>query len=433
MPKALFNIAYTAPTAPSNLKGNKRAEYIARRGFYDLSSSYNYFSYVLNGQKVVKNANAEHYFTREGENSGLFNLDGAMSKEQIDNVKAELKKSKSIIWHGFISFEEELTEAFNTQENAVKFMRQTFGAFLERTHLKRDNIELYAALHQDTDHRHIHFAFYEKQPKRRDKNGNLCYTRKGKIDAKAIDNYLVSANMHLDEHGEEYYTARNEAMDRLQVARKNVASGMVRDFRLNLEINRLISQFPETGRLQYGSDNMANLRPQIDLVAELLIKSDPKVQKAHEEMLRQLAIVKGNVVELVKDNKLAYVNNRRMSKQQIERTMDGKPGIDMSYVDLKNVDYFERLQQDYKTRVGNVVLALCKDIKRGDLRDCKRRYGVNDKHCKINAKNRRHKRVDAIRDVQRMLFELCKGEQANFLKNVQQNEREIEYGRVSNG
>lgn len=433
MPKALFNIAYTLPSAPSYLKGNKRAEYMARRKFYNLTSSYNFFSYALNGEKVVKNANAEHYFTREGGNTGLFNLNGALNDEQIKSLKSELKKTKSIIWHGFISFDESLTEAFSTQENAVKFMRQTFGAFLERTQLKKDNIELYAALHEDTDNRHIHFAFYEKQPKRRDKNGKLCYTKKGKIDARAIDNYLVSANMHLDEHGEEYYTARNRAIEQLNITRKGVSDGVIRNFALNRELNRLMSSLPATGRLQYGSANMAELRPQIDLVADLLIKTDPKAQKAQEEMLRQLAAVKSNVVELVKDNKLAYVNGRRLGKDEIATAMNGQQGIDMSFVDLNNVDYFERLQNDYKTRVGNVVLGLCKDIKQGDLRDSKRRYGVNNKGCKINAKHRREKRSNAIRDIQNLLCELCKGEQANFLKTVQENEREIDYRRTSNG
>lgn len=433
MPKALFNIAYTAPTPPSNLRGNVRAEYMARRKFYNLTSSYNFFTYALNGKKVTKNANAEHYFTREGVNSGLFNFEGAMNDAQIEELKAKLKDTDSIIWHGFVSFEEQFTDAFSTQENAIKFMRQTFRAFFEHTHLKRDNLEFYAALHEDTDNRHIHFAFFEKQPKRRDKDGNLCFTKKGKIDAKAIDNYLVSANMHLDEHGSEYYCARDKAMEQLNIARKGVASGIIRSYTLNKELDSLIESLPTTGRLQYGAANMVDLRPQIDRVADLLIRTDLKAIKAQEEMLHQLARVKDNVVNLISNNKLAYINNRRLSKDEINDVMGGKPGIDLGYVDLKNVDYFEQLQKDYQTRVGNVVLGLCKDIKRGDFRDNKRRYGVNDKGCKINAKHRREKRANAIRDIQNLLCELCKGEQANFLKSVQQNEQENNYNRALNG
>ena len=96
MPKALFNIAYTLPSAPSYMKGNARAEYQARRSFYDLTAQYNFFSYVLNGKKIARNANAEEYYTRGGTNGGLFNLDGAMSEGQVAEMKKRLESSKSV-------------------------------------------------------------------------------------------------------------------------------------------------------------------------------------------------------------------------------------------------------------------------------------------------------------------------------------------------
>ena len=82
MPKALFNIAYTLPSAPSYMKGNARAEYQARRSFYDLTAQYNFFSYVLNGKKIARNANAEEYYTRGGTNGGLFKIGRASCRER---------------------------------------------------------------------------------------------------------------------------------------------------------------------------------------------------------------------------------------------------------------------------------------------------------------------------------------------------------------
>ena len=210
--KAIFNIGYTTATPPASYTGERRADYIAERNFYNLTADYNYFTYTLNGQKVSKNANAEHYFTREGTNTGLFNMDGAIDEEKKNELKARLKDTESTIWHGFISFDDETSRGFTNQENCVKFMRQTFGSFLERAGFKKSNIELYCSLHEDTEHRHIHFAFFEREPLRLDKNGNLGFTRRGKISPVAIDNYLVSANMHLSEHGAEYYTARDKAI-----------------------------------------------------------------------------------------------------------------------------------------------------------------------------------------------------------------------------
>ncbi len=429
MPKALFNIAYTLPSAPSYMKGNARAEYQARRSFYDLTAQYNFFSYVLNGKKIARNANAEEYYTRGGTNGGLFNLDGAMSEGQVAEMKKRLESSKSVIWHGFISFDEETSRGFQTQENAVKFMRQTFGSFLERTHLNPKNIELYAALHLDKEHHHhIHFAFFEREPKHRDKNGVLGYTHRGKFDARAIDNYLVSANMHLSENGYEYYTARDRAMSRLREARKEIGNS-VKNADLRLALSDLRSKLPKEGRLQYNAAQMKELRPDIDRVAELLITSDPAANAAHKEMLVQLARVKEEVIELVKDNKLAYSDDRRMSKQELAAAMSGDSSMSLKFVDLKNVDYFERLQADYRARVGNVVLGVCKDLSRNDYQDRCRKHNINDRSMKINAKHRWRRRESLLQNAVRILAEVDKQQPANFIKTVQEIEREQEMER----
>lgn len=429
MPKALFNIAYTLPSAPSYMKGNARADYQARRSFYDLTAQYNFFSYVLNGKKIARNANAEEYYTRGGTNGGLFNLDGAMSEGQVAEMKKRLESSKSVIWHGFISFDEETSRGFQTQENAVKFMRQTFGSFLERTHLNPKNIELYAALHLDKEHHHhIHFAFFEREPKHRDKNGVLGYTHRGKFDARAIDNYLVSANMHLSENGYEYYTARDRAMSRLREARKEIGNS-VKNADLRLALSDLRSKLPKEGRLQYNAAQMKELRPDIDRVAELLIASDPAANAAHKEMLVQLARVKEEVIELVKDNKLAYSDDRRMSKQELAAAMSGDSSMSLKFVDLKNVDYFERLQADYRARVGNVVLGVCKDLLRNDYQDRCRKHNINDRSMKINAKHRWRRRESLLQNAVRILAEVDKQQPANFIKTVQEIEREQEMER----
>lgn len=435
MPKALFNIAFTLPSPPSNLRGNARADYQARRNFYNLTADYNYFSYSLDGKKVVKNANAEHYFTREGTNTGLFNMHGAMDREQINGLKAQLKKTKSIIWHGFISFDEETSRSFNTQENAVKFMKQTFGGFLSRAGFKKDNIELYASLHNDTDHRHIHFAFFEKEPKRRDKNGVLGYRRLGKIEPKAIDNYLVSANMHLSEHKDEYYTARDEAMSRLNEIRKQRKElTSIKNQNLYFALNNLLSKLPKKGRLGYFSENMRHLRAEIDSVTDLLIATNSEAISAHLNALKQLARVKAETTQLIRDNRLIYVDDRRMNKEQIDAVMNGDK-TDTKSVDEKNIDYFERLETDYKGRLGNITIGICLDLRKSGF-DERRRAWVNSKMLKIKAKNRRKRRekilsgaIGNIRSTSDIYI------RTNFLKTLQQNEYDIEqqrkYGRVS--
>jgi hypothetical protein len=429
MLKAFFNIGFTLPQPPSNLRGQSRADYIARRKFYDLTADYNYFSYTLNGKKVVKNKDAEQYYTRGGTNGGLFDMHGALSEEQVQEMKAQLETTRSIIWHGVISFDDDTSKGFETQESAVKFLNQTFGSFIDRTQMNRNNICVFASLHKDTDHRHIHFAFFEKAPKRRYKDGTVDYTRRGKISQKAIDNYLVSANMHLSEHGEEYYSARDRALARLKELRRE-GFGKRAQREVRTAITELTAGLPAKGRLQYNSDNMKAYRPMIDRVADLIIQSDPAAKQNHIAMLKEFARVQAEVRALAQDNKLGYINGRRMDKAQIEAIMTGEQSqaMPLQYIDLKNVDYFDRLKDDYKARVGNVILGVCKDLRRDAYFDRRRAYY---KVCsqKMKARNFRRRRESLLMQVTRALSFIDKKEQANFIKSVQEIEREQEMER----
>lgn len=420
MLKAFFNIGFTASTPPDKLSGRARAEYIARRNFYNLTSEYNYFTYTLNKNKVVKNANAEHYFTREGANGGLFDMNGVMSEEAVKEMKERLKTTKSIIWHGVISFDGETSKGFETQENAVKFLNRTFNAFLDRTPLNRKNICLYASLHKDTDHRHIHFAFFEKEPMRKYEDG-IDYTRKGTISQKAIDNYLVSANMHLSEDGEEYYSVRDEAMERLNELRRKGLGRVKKDVRA--EITELAKSLPKTGRLQYRSRNMDGYRERIDRVAELLIQSDPRSRENHVAMLKEFARVESEVKALAQDNRLGYVSGRRMSEEELRAVMDGDEKMPMKYVDLGQTDYLAKLKEDYKARVGNVILGMCKDLLRDVYFDRRRAF---NKVCaeKMKARNYRKRRESVIGQTIKLLAETDKRTRTDYMKSVAELESE---------
>ncbi|MCI9503834.1 MAG: hypothetical protein HFE26_00375 [Clostridia bacterium] len=435
MPRAIINLAYTSSRPPANLRGEARAEYVARRQFYNLTADYNFFSYALKGTKVVKNATAEDYFTRSNTNSGLFNINGPLNAEQKEELRAKLKETESIIWHGVISFEEGLTDWFEKQENAVKFLRQTFPSFLERTHLDPKNIELYAALHNDTDNRHIHFAFFEKEPKRRNKNGVLGYTWRGNIDSRALDNYLVSANMHLDEHAEEYYSARDRALGRLKALRGEIKEKGVRGTPRPVvrALRELVENLPKEGRLQYNAENMKELRPMIDRVGALLIASDPESDAARREMLKQFARIEGTVRQLALENKLGYVNGKRLTAEEMRQIMQGdtkNKAMPVNYLDMSKVDYLDRLKNDYQARVGNAVIAICRQIDWEDKLSLRRKYQNKGRMRKIRAKNKRRRRESILQGAAKIFASMSRHAQANFLKSVQEIEREQEFDKL---
>ncbi len=201
---------------------------------------------------------------------------------------------------------------------------------------------------------------------------------------------------------------------------------------VNFELNTLCKKLPKNGRLQYNSPNLKELRPEIDRIAALLIRSDLRASSAHKQMLKELARVEREVKGLAASGKLGYIDGKRMRAEDIAAMMNEhtrNKSMPIQYIDMKNVDYFERLKSDYKARIGNVVLGMCKDILHSETHE-PRRYAINDKHRKIEAKRRRRARTNLIYTAQSAICAICRQESANFLKTVQQHEREISYEKA---
>jgi hypothetical protein len=447
--KVVFNISFTSKNPPASLYGMGRAKYAASRKFYDLTAGYNYFSYMLNGQKAVKNKDAARYYARnekdgDPNNTGLFNADGRIAREKMEEIKKSLAKTGSIVWHGFISFDAETSKGFATQEQAIRFLKHSFNDFIAKSHLKRGNTELFAALHEDTaHHHHIHFSFFEKQP-HRNKNGELTYTKRGSFPQKLLDNYLVSANMHLSDNSYDYYTARDRAMEKLKEIRAAGAE-VYRDRELNEKLSVLARKLPAAGRLSYGSEDMKPFRAEIDALANALIRGNPDALAAHREVLEQIAAREREAVRIARENRVAYAQGARLTAADVRAVMGAKSAgeirnkgipaefVDAGRLDIGQIEYIKRLREDYRTRVGNQIVGLLKDMKR-DVRAEQRRAKANDRQLKIDARRHRARGGRLMLDFMRALG-AQNGVQADFMKHMRQieheNEREIAAGRMA--
>ena len=94
---------------------------------------------------------------------------------------------------------------------------------------------------------------------------------------------------------------------------------------------------------------------------------------------------------------------------------------------MKNVDYLSRLQDDFKARLGNMVLGVCKDM----MKEQKR----TEWNRKTIAKNFRRTRNRIVRNLKNAIIAECTMDSANFLKTVKEHEyemkREEEETRIS--
>lgn len=431
MPKVVFNVSYTAKNPPKSMASVDAAQYMARRSFYDMTAAYNYFTYTLRNEKVVKNKDILNYMEK---NSGVFNTKEVLTEEQKKNIQKKLQTTDSHIWHGVISFDQDAGKGFITQDKAMKFLNQTLNAFFERTHLNKNNIELIASLHNDTDNNHIHFAFFEKEPKRRDSNGKLCYTGKGTFSARALENYLVAANMHMSEYSYDYYSARDRAMARLKELRKKPQDAKYDIKEIRQRINGLSEKLPKSGRLQYNAENMATFRKEIDEIGRFLVSSDSEASAADKQILSAISAKEKEARTTLGGNDLLYMNSLTAKDQDLKKLLiEGRSEyLKSKGIDWANIDYFDKLRQDYQSRIGNQVIGLVLSIRK-DFRKKESRAVFNDKQRKLRSRSARRNSNDILINFMKALGGHQRGVQTDFSFRLHQIEYELQQKQYSHG
>lgn len=246
------------------------------------------------------------------------------------------------------------------------------------------------ALHLDRPHHlHIHFVFWEKEPKYKSKDGNVRYRRHGKIDKKSIDNMFVRLGLYLSERKDKVYKSRDKGMAELKEL-LGVRAVMASDDKIKKEIIALAKDLPKTGRLTYGSKDMEKYRPRIDRIVQLLIGSDPKAMKANRRFYQAVEEREREIKNIC--GKPTVFSNKTITPQEMESDLPKYH----NKIDEKNIHVIEDLKADYKRRQGNLVLNLCKFIKpeilerkyksRPDSKPLKRTLGISrnkiDRACK---------------------------------------------------
>ena len=110
------------------------------------------------------------------------------SKQEVKEMKKRVQSGEKNIWHGFISFNKENSEKIDTPEKCIDLLKRTFNEFFKDAGFDKDNIDLMCALHLDKiEHLHIHYVFWERSPKIKNKRAaGYRYRAKGKISMDSI-------------------------------------------------------------------------------------------------------------------------------------------------------------------------------------------------------------------------------------------------------
>lgn len=371
----IFDLKYTPYSLSKKASDYDRNKNATERAFYDMSGGKNVYDYITTeGKRVGNKFTALEYLQKS---TGVFNQNGMIPQEEVEAMKLRAKANEGNIWHGFISFNEHDSEKIDTPEKCIRLVKNIFPTFLRESGLNPNNIDLMCALHLDRPHHlHIHFVFWEKEPKFKNNDGTLGYRKKGKINNEAIDNMFVRLGLFADDERDKLHRARDDSLKKLRKM-TCVKTAMYSTDEIKQEILSLAKDLPKTGRLTYGSKDMEAYRERVDKIVQMLLDHDKTARKADLRFYERLE-EKRRVVE--------NICGKRSVSSGI-KTEDGNGVRELPKyhhkIDESHIKVIETIEADYKRRQGSIVLKLCKFIKPEYFeRDPKKKYKANDNKLK---------------------------------------------------
>lgn len=355
----------------------------------------NVFDYITTEGKRTGKRTALEYLQK---NTGVFNDKGMLTQEQVDEMKARLKENKGNIWHGFISLNAAESPKIDTPEKCIELIKRTFPSFLKDAKFRPDNVDLMCALHLDRPHHlHIHFVFWEKEPKFKDaRTGENKYRRSGKIDKKSIDGMVVRLGLFLSDKKEILYKTRDEAIRNLREL-LGAKALVCKPDDVKKEILALARDLPKEGRITYGSKDMEPFRNRVDKIVQMLLATDARARRANRRFYRALA------------------GREREIKSH-------------SQIDEKNIQVFDEIRADYRRRQGNLVLKLAKFIKPEYYENTRKRK-ANDNKLKRSLGISRRNTGRAIKKFLSSFGQESEYIERDFYHRLQEIEEEMERER----
>ncbi len=387
-----------------------------------MTGEVNYFDYMTTEGKRTGKFTALEYLQK---NTGVFNDRGMISQEEVEEMKARLKENKGHIWHGFISLNEEESPKIDTPEKCIEMVKRAFPSFFQDAHLGRNNIDLMCSLHLDRPHHlHIHFVFWEKEPRYNGKaeGGTKQYRSKGKIGAAAIDNMFVRLGLYLDDDKSRLYKTRDSAMrelKRMTGAKVAMSSGE----KIRKEILALAKSLPEKGRLSYGSKDMETYRARVDGIVQMLLNADRTARRANKRFYDALEERRKKIMEICGQ---PFAVTEGMKPSEVAKLADRYH----HKINPEQIKIIEEIEADYKRRQGNLVLNLARFVKPEYYeRKPNRKYRSNDNFLKRRLNIGRRNVDRACRKFFNSFGRDSELLERDFTRRLQEIEEEIERKR----
>jgi hypothetical protein len=255
------------------------------REFYSSNMDDDYLSYIDKGIKTTKVRDYVAYAGDDEKSSGIFSANGLLSKEEKKELREELRETKSTIWDYVISFEEKYgKENCYSWQKAKDLLAKTLPSYFRSVGLDPEKTVWYAGLHENTDNRHIHLSFFQKEPTAYDRKTKTRVYRRGKIPIAKINGLKIAIERHYLEPVEGVARVRKLMVEE---TKKSVTGSYTRDSEsFKFLVRKLSEEIPLTGDLGYESANMDGCRSDIDAATDLVMENEciaPKWKEVLDE------------------------------------------------------------------------------------------------------------------------------------------------------
>ena len=346
-------MAFTQPSPPSYLKGERRKQYLEERAWYtsdhiDYAGRMGKYdgkaeSFDEQFAQLPGHGNFLDYVSRQGtfsgkgeagghdlSGTGIFGRDGKIEGEALEALRKELQTTKSNVWHGVISPKKEVGEkCLANKEMAMEFMKANFDRFINMTHLQAKNVEWYAGWHDDSKSgiKHIQFAFWERAP-HLNSRGKECFTQRGCIPKHALADGLEQFEEYFSGHRDDLYVVRDNLSKYMrQASPKEVKRSVAK------KLIALAGALPKVnGRAGYNHPAYMPYRKQIDAIATELIRDVPAIRERYQAVMSRLG---------ERESRHAAVASAMRGMQPSGDAMD-------------------KLRADIRARMGNSVIAMAR-------------------------------------------------------------------------
>ncbi len=350
--------------------------------------------------------------------TGVFNQNGMLSKEQVKEMRKRAQTGEKNLWHGFISFNKENSDKIDDPEKCIALIKQTFGQFFKDAGFDPDNMDLMCALHLDRpEHLHIHYTFWEKKPKIKNKRAaGYIYRKKGKIQLDVINKMTERLNAYTI--ADDLAKKRKKVVEELTRTSNEYDLAHINDI-VRKWLKELADELPKDKPLWYGSKEMKPYHSKIDITAEWLIDMDEKTSEADHAFRKELR---------EKEQKLKAIMGNYY-QDRVKKEMGYAENIP-NFVDvqgIKTIHTIEKLEWDYRRRLGNIVLKKVREIQRETYkRNPRRKYKTNDKNLKRRLAISSRKVCGIIDGLFDSIAELFSPETENYRNRLREIEDEMQ-------